>query len=46
MNSIALRSDCNKGRPILVFVVAKNVRTELSIRSEWALRIGLAIARG
>src|SRR5271165_4583631 len=46
MNSIALRSDCNKGRPILVFVVAKNVRVELRIASNSACRAGLAISQG
>ena len=44
--SVALRSDCNNGRPWLVFVVAKNVRAELTILSGWALRVGLAITRG
>jgi hypothetical protein len=28
---VASRSDCSKGRPWLVFVVAKNVRAELRI---------------
>ncbi len=31
MNSVALRSDCNKARPMLVFVVTKNVRDGLTI---------------
>jgi hypothetical protein len=31
INSVALRSDCNKALPMLVFVVAKNVRAELRI---------------
>ena len=29
MNNVALRSDCNSARPMLVFVVTKNVRAEL-----------------
>ncbi len=43
MNSVALRSDCNKARPVLVFAVTKNVREELRIRFGFALRAGLAI---
>ena len=44
--NVALRSDCNKGRPWLVLVVAKKMRSELKIPSGCALRAGLAIAGG
>jgi hypothetical protein len=40
------RSDCSKGRPRLVFVVAKKVRAGLKTPSGRALRAGLAIIRG
>ena len=46
MNNNALRSDCSKVRPPLVFVVAKNVRLELRMFSVWAWRPGLVICRG
>jgi len=43
---VAFRSDCNKARPWLVLVVAKNVRAELRACSGWALREGRAISQG
>jgi hypothetical protein len=46
MNNIALRSDCNSGRPILVFVVTKNVREVRTMSDGFAFRIGMAICRG
>ena len=44
--NVAFRSDCNKGRPWLVLVVAKKVRAEFTMLSGRALREGLAIASG
>jgi len=45
-NSIALRSDCNNLRPMLVLVVTENVRAELRTALEPAWRTGMAIHRG
>ena len=36
--NVALRSDCNRASPWLVFVVAKNVRAELTD----LIRVGIA----
>jgi len=44
MRSIAFRSDCNRRRPMLVFVVAKNTRELPGIASGRAFRAGCAMA--
>jgi hypothetical protein len=43
---MAFRSDCNRPLPMLVFVVTKNVREELTISLASALRTGFDMRRG
>ena len=45
MNRIAFRSDCNRARPMLVFVVTKNVR-ERRISAALELRSGFDMVQG